>query len=395
MGLFDLFKKKSNPVDNSVTKAPVISGSYIPPASEYVKKEVVAKTPLVEITTEVDGPPPLEELLKQATPSKRGLYPHEILMLDHAHTYKTSDNSFQGFWYYQYSVKDPQRILDSLYERGFIELGDLRSVLERLKLGEIKDELKLVNEKVSGKKAELIDRLLGVADHNELSAKYPERFFKLTSKGEQELKDNQYVLYLHRHRYMSVWEMNHRIAQTHYPYRDVLWGYFNEQSGIHAQNYDFGLYRNLRHSMYEFLLEENKPKTAFALLAEAVYYDLSLMENSMGSFFTNKKDDFYWRLYEMKLEHIAPYSHSFCSSPLAYNFKGLQETLDLSDDELRSELSSAFADFSIPELFRVFTNDECVDIVMASMKQDETFLENLYDKASTRKYMEYKRIRGK
>jgi hypothetical protein len=194
---------------------------------------------------------------------------------------------------------------------------------------------------------------------------------------------------------MSVWEMNHRIAQTHYPYRDVLWGYFNEQSGIHAQNYDFGLYRNLRHSMYEFLLEENKPKTAFALLAEAVYYDLSLMENSMGSFFTNKKDDFYWRLYEMKLEHIAPYSHSFCSSPLAYNFKGLQETLDLSDDELRSELSSAFADFSIPELFRVFTNDECVYVVMASMKQDEMFLENLYDKASTRKYMEYKRIRGK
>ena len=97
----------------------------------------------------------------------------------------------------------------------------------------------------------------------------------------------------------------------------------------------------------------------------------------------------------MKLEHIAPYSHSFCSSPLAYNFKGLQETLDLSDDELRSELSSAFADFSIPDLFRVFTNDECVDIVMASMKQDETFLENLYDKASARKYMEYKRIRGK
>ena len=179
MGLFDLFKKKSNPVDNIVTKAPVISGSYIPPASEYVKKEVVAKTPLVEITTEVDGPPPLEDLLKRATPSKGGLYPHEILMLDYAHTYKTSDNSFQGFWYYQYSVKDPQSILDSLYERGFIELGDLRSVLERLKLDEIKDELKLVNEKVSGKKAELIDRLLEDASENdEEIAKIYEEFYK-------------------------------------------------------------------------------------------------------------------------------------------------------------------------------------------------------------------------
>lgn len=393
MWLFDLFKKKSNLVDNRVTKVPANSESNTPPAPEYVKTEVVAKTPSAEITTELDSPPPLEELLRQATPSKGDLYPHEILMLDYAHTYKTSDNSFQGFWYYQYSVKDPQSILNSLCERGFIEPGDLRSVLEHLKLGEIKDELKLLNEKISGKKAELIDRLLSVADHNELFAKYPERFFKLTSKGEQELKENQYVPYLHRHRYMSVWEMNRRLAQIHYPYRDVLWGYFNEQSSIHVQNYDFGLYRNLRYFMYEFLLEENKPKTALELLAEAAYYDLSLMGNSMGDFFANKKDDFYWHLYERKLEHIAPYSHSFCSSSLAYNFKGLQETLDLSDDELRSELSSAFANFSIPELFRVFTDDECVDILMALMKQDETFLENLYDKASERKYMEYKKIR--
>lgn len=143
MGLFDFLKKKKLTQSSSAKElnAPnsqgIQSKESAPP---FVKKEVVAKAPLVEISVEQDGPLPLSTLLKTATPSKQGLYPHEIMMLEYAPHFKTTHNNFQNFWYWQYSVTEPQAILDSLFERGFTEVGDLRSALEKLKLPEIKEE---------------------------------------------------------------------------------------------------------------------------------------------------------------------------------------------------------------------------------------------------------------
>lgn len=94
--------------------------SSIKRTEETAKKEVENTTPLMEAASDEFSPPLLPVLLKTATPSKGGLDPHEILMLDYADTYKTSNNTFQRFWYSQYSVTDPQSILDSLSERGFI-----------------------------------------------------------------------------------------------------------------------------------------------------------------------------------------------------------------------------------------------------------------------------------
>ena len=107
-------------------------------------------------------------------------------MLEYAPHFKTTHNNFQNFLYWQYSVTEPQAILDSLFERGFTEVGDLRSALEKLKLPEIKEELKLINQKVTGKKAELIDRLMEFGDLAALGKKYSERYYVLTPKGEQE-----------------------------------------------------------------------------------------------------------------------------------------------------------------------------------------------------------------
>ena len=186
MGLFDFFKKmpvnSSSKIQQDVPTAS-LQPTYKEAISSNDNAKVCANPPLIEIAAEQDGPPPLSVLLKTATPSKQGLYPHEILMLEYAPHFKISNNSFQNFWYWQYSVTDPQSILDSLFERGFTKIGDLRSVLEKLKLSEIKEELKQFNQKVSGKKSELIDRLLEFGDIAVLNQKYSERYYALTSKG--------------------------------------------------------------------------------------------------------------------------------------------------------------------------------------------------------------------
>ena len=66
MGLFDFLKKKK-PVQSSSDieqETPISQVTQYGVPAPSVKKEVVAKTPLVEISVEQDGPPPLSALLK-------------------------------------------------------------------------------------------------------------------------------------------------------------------------------------------------------------------------------------------------------------------------------------------------------------------------------------------
>lgn len=117
MGLFDIFKKKEPKSANPAIDVKV-SVSFTPP-----------KPPTqAEIDAQVI---PIEKRIKSAVASKQGLYPHEILVLDYSHTFYTSDNSFQRFWWYRYGVRDVQKVLASLEQRGFIEVGDLRAALNK------------------------------------------------------------------------------------------------------------------------------------------------------------------------------------------------------------------------------------------------------------------------
>lgn len=391
MGLFDFLKKKTVQTETEIMKNISVSETMINVSSEKVE---VNNKP---ISVKEDGHLPLSELLKDAMPSSQGLFPHEIIMLEYAPGFKTRNNSFQHFWYYQYSVTEPQSVLDSLYERGFVDVGDLKSALGKLKLPEIKEELKLLNQKVAGKKAELVDRLLENGNLEYLNEKYSERYFILTSKGEQELKENQYVSYLHRHRYMDVWEMNQRIAKTHYTYRDILWSYFNEQSGVHFQNFDFGFYRNIRLNMYQFIMEENKYKTAFQILCEVLSFDLSGLGNSEKTLFewerTNPK--YYLEVYNSRVKQFFPYESTIIeiAPAIATWFEEMQNILGLNDNEYRNAVVQALKDVHPPR--RLFTDEECADIILAHIHKDFKILTDIYKRAEEREKARLQDIRAR
>ena len=292
MGFFDLLGKLLN--------ASAVSQDYTFKPEEPEEQEVIQTTPPVPTKPKTANeelarmmtssfapePPELSVLLRTATPSKGGLYPHEILMLAYAHQYKTKGNKFQQFWRYAYSVKDPQSVLTSLCKRGFIEQDNLRSTLERLKVTDIKTELKQLNAKVSGKKADLIDRLLAEADISDLREKYKDRYYQLTQLGAQELEENPYVLYLHDHKYMSIWEMNCALANARpgFSYKDILWGYFNTQSIKYIEARNYAEYRCTKLNMYQFLMERNKQDYAFDFLCEVAAWDLC-PHSSLDKFF--------------------------------------------------------------------------------------------------------------
>lgn len=385
MGLFDTFKKLfHHSIDNTSAAEQTLSRGNDSPVKITFSREPPTDSPSPDIVS-------LSVRLKKAVPTMRGLYPHEILMLEYAHTYSTdlSHQHFQGFWYYEYSVEHPGDVVKSLEKRGFIQPGNLRSAIQNQTVPVIKNELRAIGQKVSGKKSDLIDRLLSNTSPEELEKKFPVRFYELTESGTQELTENQYVPYLHRHKYMSIWEMNDRLNHKnphHLGFRDLIWQFFNEESLKHLHEGDMGLYRNTRLDMYEFLFEEKKYEQAFNLLCEVIAYDLSGMDNSEFSDIDEK-----FRL-QLMLKYDFPYSQSNAKLPPAIKqwMANLQGRLELSDDALRERLLQQFESISLYR--RIFTNAECVDIVMAELIDDADILDTIYHKAEARLRAQLKAI---
>jgi len=368
MGLFDWLKKKNVSEQLQVVQA--------------TKK---TNTETIEKVVNSDDHTLLDDLIVSAFPSSNGLYPHEILMLSYAHTYKTLGNTFQSFWKYQYSVHAPQDILTSLYNSGFIEIGDLRLVLNKLKVSELKDLLNENGQKTTGKKDELIERIIATCDKQQLEETYNERYYVLTNKGQEELLNNEYVIYLHRHQHMSVWEMNKRLFSNNSSgigYRDILWGEFNRRSGEQFKNSDFGLYRNTRLSMSDFLREEKKYKKALCLLIEVASFDLSGLGNGdkpslreympLDSMVRHKMVN----LYSEDIVEIIEYPG------IIKIFAELKELLAMTDSDYANFLYNEFAQIDIHE--RVFTATECANIILSQLGIEERAIKNSYIVAEER-----------
>ncbi len=369
----NFFKKKSIKAEPSFTKDKVLTGN------SKISKSITS--PIVKVTTETvssggDEVITVEKRIKNSIASKQGLYPHEVLALDYAHSFYISGNSFQGFWWYKYGVRAVDKCLHSLLERGFLQVGDLQSAISLENTTVLKEELKKHGLKVSGKKDELIKRLMEQISQDELNERFTKRTYQLTELGKQALEEEDHVPYIHRHiiEDLDIWSLNRIVHEPPYmPYRDKIWGYLNKRSLEHFTVRNFGLYRNCRYYMFNFLMEEKKLKDALGMLSEVVFYDLSGLENGYDP-----------KFLDVLSEHFFPYKDSLVTMAPGITSAVMfcQKELNLSDDDLKAVMLERMASLSTP--LHIFTPEECVDIVFMESKGETDSLTSLYDKARRR-----------
>jgi len=319
--------------------------------------------------------PNIEQLIKQAIPSKQGLYPHEILALHYAEKYYLDKNEFQQFWFYQYGITNVQTLLNSLLERGFLQVGGLQPILKKQKVVDLKEILKNYDLKRTGKKAELINRILDSVPECELNKSFPRRTYALTEKGKESLKEGAYVPYIHRNNIedLDIWKLNKLVHKPPYmPYRDKIWGYLNKCSIKHSSKNDFGLYRNCRSKMAALLFEENKIKDALSLFAEVIFIDLS----GVGNGFNPE--------YDIDFDNFFPYENSMVTIPpgIISDLVDCQNKLEYSDAELKMALFERMEKLKMP--FHPFTVEECVQIVIFERDQNIEALHKIYSEAGRR-----------
>lgn len=212
--------------------------------------------------------------------SRNGLRPHEIMVLYYARSFKTDQTEFQSFWRYEYGIENPRSILDILLNKGFIGTASASDSLTKCTIAELKGYLKEVGLSTTGRKAELITRLIQSTTEEYLEYKISSRSYCLTELGVNELQENEYVSYFHKkHRIwpcIDVWWMNKQLHD--YPnssYKDLIWAELNRESQLAVAEMLEGRYRRYiwnRISMHGFLVEEGKNHDALRLLVEAAYY---------------------------------------------------------------------------------------------------------------------------
>lgn len=236
MGLFDFLKKKVkievtsyDPLENkeALKSVHVIGKGTIPEQEkkyyqpdEYYKNYSYGNPTGKEVI-------PFEAQKETLYPSSNGLYPAEILLLHYCTfgTYPHPRNGFPGFWWYKYGIRDVIGVLGSLEVRGFIRMSTPEESVPSLTITQLKDILSSLNLPLTGKKAVLVDCVLQNAPHELLVQKIIERQYTLTKLGEQELKDNEYVIYLHKagNPPLSVFELNRKLGENPlYNWRQII-----------------------------------------------------------------------------------------------------------------------------------------------------------------------------
>ncbi len=154
-------------------------------------------------------------------PSSRGLYVAEIMLLEYCNKneYPKPTSGYPGFWWFKYGIRDVGHALESLEKRGFIQWTSLAGILNSYKVDDLRSILSKEQLPTSGKKAELIDRIVHEIPESKLSFLNFTPKYELTPIGKEELEHNGYVPYMHNHRHattegarfgesFTVWDIN-------------------------------------------------------------------------------------------------------------------------------------------------------------------------------------------
>lgn len=319
-----------------------------------------------------------KERIKTAYKDKNGLYPHEILLLSYAPKFSVNQKEFQKFWYYQYGIKDCNEILKSLVNSEFLEIKlDLKANLEKQTVVYLKELLQKNRLAVAGKKEDLIKRALEI-NENYLPNELKKESYFLTDKGVDSLKDSEYVRYIHDHNIedLNIWSLNNLInTEKKLGYRDVIWGYLNKQSIRHSSQRNFGLYRNCKLTMYNFVYEEEKYSIAYNILMEVIYLDIN---SYLGNGFD--KDSLHFNLQN----YFDTQNVQRIPKTIIGYMEDLQEKIGISDEQLRMDFITNWSKYHFP--IHLFDEKQCADIYFWEKTDNKNELKKFYLFAK-KKYM--------
>lgn len=197
MGLFNLFKKEDKSVQTPKVEA--VKPTVQDDEKKYYQSDSYYTDTVAEGTVFERKVVSFEDRKKTTIPSNRGLYPSEILLLEYCSkgNYPEPKNGYPGFWWFEYGIRDIGTTLKALEDRGYIVFASARQSVKGFTVPQLKELLKSQGQSITGKKAELVERVAETVPEDVLIEAGVKRKYVLTELGQKELSENAYVPYMH------------------------------------------------------------------------------------------------------------------------------------------------------------------------------------------------------
>lgn len=259
MGLFDLLKKIS-----AANKPSVLVKVSAPSIHGYEQQANIE----AEESAKLDA---------NCRRSEHGLTVSQILLLEYCKKgkYPNPEGGYPRFWWTDYGLRSVGDVLKTLESTGFIKCASPLEIVSTLKVGELKKILADNNLSTAGKKSDFIDRIEQNLSDKDVAPYIHGNKYILTELGNKELSDNEYVIYMHSHKWpeISIWDVNKNADLKHW--RDYIWGKFNQCSMEYMSKGQWGLYRNVKLYMADFLYDEARYTDAYVMYGEVCYLDVN------------------------------------------------------------------------------------------------------------------------
>lgn len=193
------------------------------------------------------------------------------------------------YFLYEYGIRDCRKFHQKLINEKFLTQASVDTVLQNKKVDELKQILENNKLQKTGKKSELIKRIIENTDISKI--KIENNIYELSTKGMEFIKQYDYVIKL-RKTTISVdeYEKERDILSSKFSYNDIIWSIYNKRLLQFFTEKSFGLYRNTILEMANILFVERKYKEALSFFIMCLYCDLS--GNSNTGFIENKENLF-------------------------------------------------------------------------------------------------------
>ena len=177
------------------------------------------------------------------------LQPEEILFLWYIYNHKisTENMNIPGYWTHEYNL-NYQEIFEKFFKMGYLRWGDLKDSINTYTIKQIKHYTALKGLSSSGKKIDLINRILDHSPENEIVDFFKNKTFQSTPQGVQIVLDNEHIVYFHqRKNYFNIpikYVYKKHCQSPQLSKYELAIHIMDIEAEKHLNNKCYGLYRN-------------------------------------------------------------------------------------------------------------------------------------------------------
>lgn len=335
MGFFDFFRKKDN--------------------SKKMTKKITTN---VKVSYDIQTNTEIDPIYFKKLPN--GLLPGEIVLLDWMSGKSLLKAVFPRYFEFQYGI-NAEKSAKKLVNNGFLEYASPEETLHTLTIDLLKEVLKKKDLKLSGKKADLIERIKENFSTSEIESLIKNRTLKISSKGQDVINEYYYIVPAHKNDSKDgVYNVASVIrfiatAKSKLSNSDISWLLFQKALNKHLKSKNYGLARNDFHNMASQLYREKRFMDSLEYFLRVFICDLSGLNN--GDYISKPE-------YISIAPGIVSQINKIVTA-LEYDNSALNAVFNISWDKTRQMLP-----------FHYLSKEICFQCLLAALEENDKYIHN-------------------